>query len=464
LTSRSTQTFLILGANGDLSSRLLLPGLGSLIESGQFTDLRLIGSDMAEQTDDQWRDNVEASLEEAGIDSEVRKSLCEKTAYRQADVTSADDLEKLLKDAGDSPVLYFALPPAVTLAACRVLSGIGLPQGARLALEKPFGSDMRSAAEFNELLAGMLPESQIHRVDHFLGLATVLNVIGLRFANRTIEPVLNSHHVESVEIVWDEDLALEGRAGYYDHAGALVDMIQSHLLQVLAFLTMEAPSAIEARDVRDGTSRILRATTVWDDDPVAFTRRARYSEGTIEDRKLPAYRDEAGVDPRRETETFAEIVVGIGTWRWAGVPFRLRSGKALSNPRKEAIINFRQPEHLPVGLSGVRRPGRFRIGLGFGADTLRVDLNVNGPGDPWTLGEATLEAELGPGHLSEYAEVLKGILSDDPMLSVRDDAAVECWRIIDPVRQAWTADKVPLTEYPAGSQGPEGWPEAGLPG
>ncbi len=455
---------MILGATGDLTRRLLLPGLGSLLETGQFSDLQLVGCGIEELSDDQWRGRLQDSLTDAGVAHEVRESLAETTRYVQADVTAPADLSRLLGECRDHVVLYFALPPAITLKACRALKEVGVPTGARLALEKPFGQDARSAAEFNELLAGMLSESQVHRVDHFLGLATVLNIIGLRFANRTIEPLLSNHHVESVEIVWDEDLGLEGRAGYYDHAGALVDMIQSHLLQVLAFLTMEAPSAIEARDIRDGTARILRATAVWDEDPVRFTRRARYTAGEVGGRRFPSYRDEEGVDPARETETFAEITLGIATWRWSGVPFRLRSGKALSNPRKEAIINFRPPEQLPVGLAGSRNPGRFRIGLGFGADTLRVDLTVNGPGDPWILGAATLEAELGPGDLSEYAEVLRGILDDDPTLSVRDDAAVECWRIIEPVREAWARGEVPLLEYPAGSQGPVGWPEAGLPG
>jgi glucose-6-phosphate 1-dehydrogenase len=460
---QAPQTLVILGANGDLCSRLLLPGIGSLVESGQFTDLHLIGCDRQGLTADEWRATVDASLKDAGISPEVRQKLTSTTSYEQADVTNSEDLSRLLEHQDGSLVLYFALPPTVTIAACQELSKLAVPPGTRFALEKPFGQDARTAAEFNELLAGMLPESQVHRVDHFLGLATVLNIVGLRFANRTFEPLLNNQHVASVEIVWDEDLALEGRGGYYDHAGALVDMIQSHLLQVLGFLTMEAPSAIEARDIRDGTARILRATSIWNDDPVKFSRRARYSAGEIGDRHLPSYRDEEGVDPSRQTETFAEIVVGIATWRWAGVPFRLRSGKALGNPRKEAIINFRPPAHLPVGLSGMQRPERFRIGLGFGADKLRVDLTVNGPGDPWSLDPATLEADLGPGSLSEYAEVLKGILSDDPTLSVRGDAAVECWRIIDSVRRAWQADEVPLLEYPAGSHGPSGWPEAGLP-
>jgi glucose-6-phosphate 1-dehydrogenase len=300
----------------------------------------------------------------------------------------------------------------------------------------------------------------VHRVDHFLGLSTVLNIVGVRFANRMLEPVLNAEHVERVDIVWDEDLGLEGRAGYYDGAGALVDMIQSHLLQVLSLLAMEAPSTLQERDVRGNQAALLRATRVWQDDPASFSRRARYTAGEIDGRHLPSYVDEEGVDPARETETLAELILAVDTWRWAGVPFRVRSGKAVGTPRKEATITFKQPPWVPTGLTGYDRPDRLRIGLGFGADHLRLDLNINGPGDPSVIDPVTLEADFGAGELSEYGEVLRGILRGDATLTVRGDTAVECWRIIEPVRKAWKDNATPLLEYPAGSDGPDGsWPQ-----
>jgi len=457
------QTFLILGASGDLTARLLLPGLASLVESGQAGDVLLVGSSVEDWSDAEWRDRVRDSFREAGAAGEATSALVESAEYRQADVTKPDDLRRLLGTLEGAPVIYFALPPEVSILACEALREVGCPEGTRLALEKPFGRDAESAAAFNDLLADLVPESRVHRIDHFLGFSTVLNIVGLRFANRILEPVLNSHHVESVEIVWDEDLALEGRAGYYDRAGALVDMIQSHLLQVTAVLAMEPPPTLEAVDVRDGTARVLRAASVWADDPVRFSRRARYTAGEIDGRRLPDYASEDGVDPNRRTETFAEVILSIATWRWAGVPFRLRSGKALGNPRKEAVVNFRRPERTPEGFRGTDGADRLRIGLGFGADKLRLDLAVNGPGDPVELDRATLEADLGAGYLSEYGEVLKGVLDGNPTLSVRGDAAVDCWRIIEPVRRAWREGEVPLEEYPAGSPGPGRWPESGLP-
>ena len=211
-------------------------------------------------------------------------------------------------------------------------------------------------------------------MDHFLGLSTVLNIVGLRFANRLLEPVLNSTHVESVEIVWDESLGLEGRAGYYDHAGALVDMIQSHLLQVLSLLTMEAPAAINARDFRDEKAQVLRATRILDGDARASSRRARYTAGAVEGRELPDYAAEGGVDPARETETLAEIVVGVENWRWSGVPFMLRSGKALGNPRKEAVFTFRT-HPAPARRTGPARTAP--TGCGSGWDSVATDSASN---------------------------------------------------------------------------------------
>ncbi|MFN8142608.1 MAG: glucose-6-phosphate dehydrogenase [Solirubrobacterales bacterium] len=458
------QTFLILGASGDLTSRLLLPGLASLLDAGQTGDLLLVGSSVDEWSQEEWRDRVRNSLERSEGAGERSMALAASARYVQADVTDEEGVRSVLAAVEGQPIIYFALPPEVSITACEVLRKVGCPPETRLVLEKPFGRDAKSAEAFNRLLAEIVPESQVHRVDHFLGLSTVLNIFGLRFANRVFEPMMNSHHVESVEILWDEDLALEGRAGYYDRAGALVDMIQSHLLQVAAVLAMEPPPTTGEKDIRDGTARILRAASVWDDDPARFSRRARYSAGTIEGRELPAYADEEGVEPEKMTETFAEIVIGVDTWRWAGVPFRLRSGKAIGNPRKEAVINFRDPEQIPRGLVGAEGQNRLRIGLGFGSDTVRFDIAVNGPGDPKELDFATLEATLGAGYLSEYGEVLKTVLDGTPALSVRGDAAVDCWRIIDPVRQAWKTGEVPLLEYPAGSSGPEPWPESGLPG
>ena len=447
------QTLLILGASGDLTARLLLPGLGALIATGDAPDLSLVGAGMEDWDDQRWRGRVRDSFATVDARDAGATAVADHARYLRADVTQEEELRRLLDACSGRVVIFFALPPAVTTKACAALRGAGLPPGTRLVLEKPFGTNAATANSLNELLAQLVPEDQIHRVDHFLGKSTVLNILGLRFANRIFEPVLNNTHVAGVDVVFDEDLALEGRAGYYDHAGALVDMVQSHLLQVLALLAMEAPPTLDARELRDRKAQVLRATRLWDDDPAASSRRARYSAGQIGDRRLPAYADESGVDPARQTETLAEVVLAVDTWRWAGVPFRLRSGKALGGRRKEAVVTFRQPPHVPHGLRGYEQPDRLRIG--FGPDQLRLDVNINGPGDPYDIENVTMGADFGPGELPPYGEVLRGVFESDPTLSVRGDTAEQCWRIVEPVLAAWRAGDVPLSEYPAGSTGPD---------
>ncbi len=458
------QTLLILGASGDLTSRLLLPGLSGLLAIQENSDLLLVGSGIEDWDEQTWHETVTASFASEGAKGELLDQVAADSVYVRADVTDPADLRKLLGVCRGQITIYFALPPAVTIKACQALTQIDLPGDTRLVMEKPFGTDAGSAEALNALVTDLVPEQQVYRVDHFLGLSTVLNIVGLRFANRVLEPLFSSEHVESVEIVWDEELGLEGRAGYYDWAGAMVDMIQSHLLQVLALMAMEAPASMGARDFRDSTAQTLRATRIWDDDPASFTRRARWTAGEIDGRELPSYADEEGVDPARGTETFAELVLAIDNWRWSGVPFRVRSGKAIGEPRKVAIVNFKQPQWTPVGLDGVDRPNQLRIGIGFGADKVELDFNVNGPGNPLELDPVTMEADFGAGDLHEYGQVLRKVLEGDPLISVRGDTAVECWRIIQPVRDAWAANEVPLGEYEAGSSGPSGWPEHGLPG
>ncbi len=230
-------------------------------------------------------------------------ALLSDTMCLSADVTDPGDLGRVLAACEGAPALYFALPPSIMARACAALGTIDRPAGLTLALEKPFGTDRRSAVALNKLLATLAPEERIHRIDHFLGRSTVLNLIGLRFANSILEPLWNGDHIERVDIVYDETLGLEDRARYYDNAGALVDMIQSHLLQVMAVLAMEPPSTLGAVDVREAKAAVIRATRVWGGRPKESSRRARYTAGAVEGRELPSYSREPGVDPARGTET-----------------------------------------------------------------------------------------------------------------------------------------------------------------
>lgn len=448
-------TLVIFGASGDLTKRLLLPGLGQLIESGRATDLMVIGVGQESMSTASWRARVQKSFIAGGADGHASRAVAERSEYRKADVTNVDDLTEIVASCTGTPAIYFALPPAVTAAATEALSRVPLPKGTVLGLEKPFGTDLRSAVALNRRLVKLIPEHHIQRIDHFLGKSTVLNLLGLRFANRIFEPVWNAQNVASVEIVFDEQLALEGRAGYYDRAGALVDMIQSHLLLVLALVSMEPPSSLNADDLRGAMAQVLRATRVLGGDAATSSRRARYTAGAVGRRKIPSYAKEPGVDPENRTETLVEITLGVDNWRWAGVPFILRSGKALADKRKEIIVTFKDVPHLPKGLSGKLGPAALRISLS--PDDINLDLNINGGGDPFTLDRVVLTAEFAAGDIGPYGEVLAGLLSDDPTLSVRADVIEECWRIVEPVLSAWKKDQVRLDEYRAGSNGPTSW-------
>ncbi|MGP7959348.1 glucose-6-phosphate dehydrogenase [Sanguibacter sp. A247] len=448
----ATTTLLILGASGDLTSRLLLPALGQLLQREPDRDIVVHGTGSDEWSTATWRETVATSFAQVGAQAEV--SRLGETTYTTTDVTDRAGMHSLVARAQGPLVIYFALPPAVTRRCCDVLASIDLPEHTVLALEKPFGTDESSAHELTSVLRKLVPEDRIFRVDHFLGRSSLLNILGVRLANRVFAPSWNAEHVESVDIRFDESLGLEDRARYYDHAGALVDMIQSHLLQVLSLIALEPPAAMDARTLRAAKTAALRATHLWNDDPATFSRRGRYGAGAIDGRTSVAYVDEPGVDPGRASETYAEVVCEVRTERWAGVPFRLRSGKALAQPRSEVTLRFRPVRHLASGLTG-DVPDGGRLTFTLGPDEMQLHLNLTGGPDPFRLRREALVSQLGDGQLLAYSEVLAEILDGDVTLSVGAEAAEQCWRILEPVREAWHRKLVPMADYAAGSEGPE---------
>lgn len=448
-------TLLILGASGDLTSRLLLPGIATLLGEQPTRRVQVVGADLRELAADDWRDRVATALAAGDAPKAAAEAVLASTRYVATDATDPDALRTLLEGVEcERLVIYFALPPQVTELVCHALEHVGVPDGTILALEKPFGDSLESAKALNALVTRIVPEERVFRIDHFLGLYTVLNLIGLRFANRVLEPVWDRDSIERVEILYDETVTLEDRAGYYDRNGALRDMIQSHLLQIMALLAIEPIASVGERDLRDAIGQVLRAARVV--DPVRHSRRARYTAGAVEGREVPDYVAEHGVDASRATETLAEVQVEIANARWAGVPFILRSGKSLGGARKRAIVQWKEPAHVPGGFGGRDTVDRFVID--FKPDGFELHITTNGKGDPFTLEQTVLRGELGGGSLLPYGEVLASILDGDPRLAVRGDAAEECWRIIAPVLEAWRADAVPMEEYEAGSRGPRGWP------
>ncbi|MFD5214351.1 glucose-6-phosphate dehydrogenase [Microbacterium sp. NPDC058345] len=447
-----TTTLFILGATGDLTSRLLLPSLAALLGKNADKRVTLRGAGTEAWDDERWQMTVSTAFRGA---PEALKQV-EVADYVQADVTDAAAVGSLVDALAPHTVLYFALPPAVTRAAIDAMAGMTLPADTMLAMEKPFGEDEASARELNLKLTSLVPEEQIFRVDHFLGRSTLLNLLGVRMANRIWEPVWSAEHVDQVLIRFDESVALENRARYYDHAGAMIDMIQSHLLQVMALVAMDPPATLGQRDLRDAKAAVLRATRVRDDDAARWSRRARYTAGRIGERALPSYADEDGVDVARQTETLAEVTFEIASDRWAGVPFVLRSGKALTRKWSEIVVTFKPVRHVPPGLDGTPADGG-RLTFSLGPDEMHLRLHVTGGDDPFALRDEDLVADLGEGQQRSYEEVLDELLDGEVALSVRADEAEECWRIIQPVRDAWAQGDVPIEEYAAGSTGPESW-------
>jgi glucose-6-phosphate 1-dehydrogenase len=434
---------LLFGGTGDLASRSLFPALAALVDAGRLPeDLAVVATGSRQQADGEFTERVRASLEEFADDTsdEARQRVLDAVRYEAADLSDPSHVARLLEVLpGDGPVLaYLAIPPALFDDAIKGLAAAGLPEGSRYVIEKPFGEDAATAEALNDLLHSHVDEGSIFRVDHFLAKQTVHNVLGLRFGNRLFEPLWSNQHIDRVEITFDETLALEGRAGYYDGTGALVDMLQNHLLQLLCLVAIDPPSTMEGDDFRDRKVALLRGVRAVPEESV----RGRY-EG---------YTDEEGVDPSLETETFASMTLHIDTWRWAGVPFVLRSGKALASDRHEIAIHFKPVPHVAFGEGAPPAPNVLRLGMS--PDRLSLGLNVNADGELFGLAPLDLAADLREPDLPAYANVLVHAFEGDPTFAIRGDEAVESWRVVEPVVTAWREGRVPMLEYPKGSDGP----------
>ena len=444
----------ILGATGDLTARYLLPALGALWAGGELgDDFRLVAVGRDNWSDEAFRNWAAAQLDRhvKELPPPAKHAVVATSRYHRADVTDPSSMAAVVQ--GPVPLAaYLALPPSVFPGAVLALHRAGAAPHSVVVLEKPFGEDLARAIELNHLLSSLFAEQAIFRVDHFLAMATVQNLLGTRLANRVLEPIWNSSHISSVDIIWDESLALEGRAGYYDGVGALKDMLQNHLLQLLCLVAMEPPISLGERDLRDRKMDVLRSIRpLTPEEAVHRTCRARYVGGQIGERAVPAYVEEDGVNAARGTETFAEMHLELDNWRWAGTIFRLRTGKALRGDRKEVAVHFRPVPHLPFEQQGQARPNVLRFGLE--PESVVLELTGTGP-RTGTLVPLTLATHLAPAELPPYAQLLLDILTGNSALSIRADEAEESWRVVTPVLDAWSNEQVPLQEYSAGSDGP----------
>lgn len=441
-------TLVIVGASGDLTDRLLLPAVGQVLALEPQRQLTVIGN--ARHEPDDWAGTVRAAFESVSATGPAVEATVASTRYVVGDTTDAQDLTELLGATEGRVILYYALPPAVTEKALETLAEVEQPDDLWIALEKPIGTDQESARRLNQAVAKIVPEQRIFRVDHFLGMPAVLDLVGLRLTNRILEPLLNRDQVESIEIVFDETLGLEGRATFYEGTGAIRDMIQSHLLQVMGVLMMNPPAALDDDEIPTLVASVLRHTRLVG-SPAEATVAGRYTAGDVGGKHLPDYVDEDDVDPDGRTETFGQITVEVDTWRWNGVPVTLRSGKAIGNPRQEIVVHFKPAPH-DYDHYGQCTGNTLR--MGFEDAQISLEINAGGPFDARGLTRLELSSSTGPQPLGAYGNVVRWLLNGNPAFSVMGEAAEQGWRIVQPAVDAIADGTVDLQDYRAGSSGP----------
>jgi glucose-6-phosphate 1-dehydrogenase len=450
-----TPPFILFGATGDLTGRFLLPAFAHLIHADKLSSVpTIVGVGKELWSQEEFRRHAEKQLaHHSQADEKAHRRLLACLDYRPADVTDQLQVGAVMANVKGPVIAYLALPAQLFAPVIRAIAAVARA-GTRIAVEKPFGENLESAQSLNRLLHASFSEDAIFRMDHFLGMRTAQNMLALRFANRLFEPLWSYEHISRVEIVWEETLGLEGRPSYYDRAGALRDMVQNHLLQLLCYVGMEPPVSLEASDVRSRKVELLHAVKKMTPDEVdRKTVRARYSAGHIGGHAIPGYVEEAGIDPARRTETFAQLTLQIDHPRWAGVPFVLRTGKAMARDRQEMAVHFKPVSHPAFGHDAAV-PNRLR--MQFDPDRIDLHLNVAGAEELSSLHETSLEKQFGRQTIPAYGRVLLEVIQGRHSLSIRDDETEQSWRIVQAILDAWAQGCSPLGEYAAGSQGPAG--------
>jgi glucose-6-phosphate 1-dehydrogenase len=452
------ERIIIFGASGDMTARLLMPAITQVGESGLLPErLTIVGSATRDWSTDDFKEHIAAGLAKYAPKSgaQCRDDILRRLSYEAADVTSGADLTRVLGKNHEPTLVYLALPSGLIEPALLALTQADLSHEDAIAIEKPFGENLESAKRLNELLESKLHRPKIFRIDHFLSNELVRRILSLRFMNRVFEPSFNCHEIERIEINWFESLALEGRASYYDKAGAMKDMIQNHLLEALSLVIMNQPARLDAASFRAMRVEALRTIkTPTEADVRRGTVRARYSAGKVGDRSVPAYVNEKGVDPTRNTETYASVDLQVRNPRWENTRFVLRSGKALPRHCAEVAIHYRSiPSYLGKSSEGIE-PNVLRVGLM--EPYVRLDTVVNGP--DFSSVNHQLEMTSAPPSRKAYANLIIEMLKADPMLFIRGDESEEAWRIVDPIADGWRRGVTPLEEYAAGSLAP------GMPG